>query len=218
MAMTTSLLRAQAYTEVGDAGQTLGTASNTGIPNTTLTSISGTFSSSTDADLYAIRITSTSTFSATASSFAGVDTSLFLFNSAGVPVIANDDSSNTSFQAAIPAGNSLLVSLSPGIYFLGISLSGNEPVNLNNQRLFTVDQPTTSIRGMASGLNPTTLSNFNGGTFFSEMGDYTITLAATQAATNPAANQIPEPSNVILLLFGTTALIGLRQFRAKSQS
>jgi hypothetical protein len=104
------------------------------------------------------------------------------------------------------------MTLSPGTYYLGISLSGNEPVNSVNQLLFTVDQPTTSIRGKASGLNPTTLFTFNGNTFFNESGDYTITLTATQAAA------VPEPSNVILFLLGATALLGCWRFRARSHS
>lgn len=199
--LTAVPLSAQVFVEAGDAGQTLATASGTGVPNTTLSSITGTMSSFTDADLFVIRITNTSTFSATSSSAMGIDTSLFLFNSSGAPVMANDDSSGTSLQAALPAGNSLLTSLSPGIYFLGISLSGNEPINLNSQLLFTVDQPTTLVRGPASGLNPTTLSNFNGNTSFNESGAYTITLSATQAAA-----AVPEPSTWVILSCGAIFL------------
>lgn len=198
--LTVMPARAQ-FVEPGDAGQTLATASGTGVPNSTLTSITGTISSATDADLYVIRITSTTMFSAIASSISGIDTSLFLFNSSGMAVIANDDSSGMSFQAAIPSGNSLLTSLSPGIYYLGISLSGNEPINLNSQLLFTVDQPTTNVRGPASGLNPTTLSTFNGNTYFSESGAYTITLSATQAA-----QAVPEPSTWAILILGAAFL------------
>lgn len=182
------------YAEIGDAGQTPATVQATGTNATTpLTGVSGLLNSFTDADLFAITITATSSFSATASSTAGIDTSLFLFTSAGVPVIANDDSSNFSLQAAIPAGNSLLTTLQAGTYYLGISLSGNEPVNLNNQLLFTVDQPTTNVRGIAAGLNPATLGTFNGQTFFNENGAYNIALIS-------AATAVPEPSTVALLL------------------
>jgi hypothetical protein len=211
-----SLLQAQTYIEVVDAGQTLPTAASTGAPPVSLTSITGNISSSIDADLFAITITNTTTFSATASSTAGIDTSLFLFNSSGTPVIANDDGSGTSLQAAIPAGNSLLTSLSPGTYFIGISLSGNEPVNLNNQLLFTLDQPTTVVRGMASGLNPKTLNTFNGNTSFPETGAYTITLTSTQGAINPFA--VPEPSSVALVCAGIGSLLCLRRRTQKSLS
>jgi hypothetical protein len=204
-----SLLPAQTYIEVVDAGQTLPTASSTGAPPVTLTSITGNISSSNDADLFAITITNTTTFSATASSAAGIDTSLFLFNSSGTPVIANDDGSGTSFQAKIAAGNSLLTSLSPGTYFIGISLSGNEPVNLNNQLLFTLDQPTTAVRGIASNLNPKTLSTFDSNTSFPETGDYTLTLTSTQGAINPFA--VPEPSSFAMIGVGIGSVLCLRR-------
>ncbi len=191
--------RAVTYAEIGDAGQTLLTATPTGTNATTaLTAITGTIGTSIDADLFLITITSPSTFSAVASSTAGIDTSLFLFTSGGVPIIANDDSSNTSYQASLPAGNTLLTSLSAGTYYLGISLSGNEAVNLNNQQLFTVDQPTTNVRGIASGLNPTTLATFNGATYFAETGDYTVTLTG-------AATAVPEPSTWAALALGSIA-------------
>lgn len=191
--------RAVTYVELGDAGQTPATVQSTGVNATTaLTGISGNLSSPLDADLFAITLTATSTFSAIASSATGIDTSLFLFNSAFVPVIANDDSSNTSFQAGIPAGNSLLTTLAAGTYYLAISLSGNEAVNLNNQQLFTVDQPTTNVRGIASGLNPTALSTFNGQTFFNESGAYNIALTSTATA-------VPEPTAVASLLVGAVA-------------
>lgn len=200
------------YVETLDAGQTIPTASGTGIPGTSLTSIAGTLSSSTDADIFMIRITNAMTFSAIASSISGIDTSLFLFDSTGLPIVANDDASSSSFQGAIPAGNSFTMSLAPGIYYLGISLSGNEPVNLSNQLLFTLDQPTTSLRGMASGLNPKTESNFNGNTSFPESGSYNIALTSTQSAA------VPEPSNIAMLIVGAAVVLFLRRFRSKAQA
>lgn len=197
---TAASLKAVTYAETGDAGQTLATAQSTGTNNTTaLTAISGTISTVTDADLYRFTILSVTTFSATATSTAGIDTSLFLFSATGVPIIANDDQSTTSFQAAIPAGNSLVTTLAAGTYYLGISLSGNEAVNLNNQQLFTTDQPTTNVRGIASGLNPTTLATFNGQTFFAETGAYSIALAGA------ATGAVPEPSTVVSLVLGAGA-------------
>ena len=190
-----STSRAVTFAESGDAGQTLATATLANTGGSPLTAITGTIGTTTDADLYRIFITNTTSFSATASSTAGIDTSLFLFTSGGVPVEANDDLSNTNFQAALPAGNSLLTILSPGTYYLGISLSGNEAVNLNNQQLFTVDQPTTNIRGAASGLNPNTEGTFNGGTFFAETGAYSIAITSA----------VPEPSTWAALAMGSIA-------------
>ena len=196
------------YTEPGDAGQTLTTAANTGLSvggTGTLTGVSGTIGTSTDADLYKFTINSTVTFTAAAaggaSSVAGngnIDTSLFLFDSLGNAIIANDDQSNTNYQG------SLTISLTAGTYYLGISLSGNEPVNSNNQLLFTVDQPTTGQRGAAAGLNPTTESTFNGNTSVAETGPYTIAIS------------VPEPTTTAALAFGGLAsLVFLRRLRRR---
>ena len=193
-----STSHAQAFAEPGDAGQTLATATPT--TGATLTAITGTIGTVTDADLYLISITNTTTFSATATSTSGIDTSLFLFTANGTPVEANDDQSNTNYQASLPAGNTLLTSLPAGKYYLGISLSGNEAVNSNNQQLFTVDQPTTTVRGIASGLNPTTLATFNGATYVPETGAYAISL--TGAAPSSA---VPEPSTWTALALGSIA-------------
>ena len=203
--------QAVTYAEIGDAGQTLAGAQTTAATPATagqsLTAITGTIGTSVDADLFELTITNTTTFSATAvggtSSVAGngqIDTSLFLFTSTGVPVEANDDQSNSSYQAGLPAGNALLTTLSPGTYYLGISLSGNEAVNSASQQLFTVDQPTTAVRGSASGLNPTTESTFNGQTYVPETGTYSITL------TGASTFAVPEPSTWATLALGTGAL------------
>ena len=208
---TAASVRAVVYVEPADAGQTLATAANTGLSvggAGTLTGISGTISTSTDADLYLFTVNSTVTFTATAvggtSSVAGngqIDTSIFLFTSTGVPLLANDDQSSTSYQG------SLTTMLTAGTYYLGISLSGNEPVNSNNQLLFATDQPTTSVRGPASGLNPTTESTFNGQTYVAETGPYSIAIS------------VPEPgTNVALGLGGIASLVFLRRLRRQQNA
>ena len=194
--------RAQNYSETGDAGQTLGTAQFTGVPGTGLTSISGTISSGTDADIFLIRITAPSTFSAsTVNLLTTLDTALFLFNSNGLAIYTNDDAAGgAAVQSTLPAGTSFTMSLAPGIYYIAISLSGNEAINLNTQLLF-VGYPggdTTAVRGAAAGVNPASLANFNGQTGFPETGAYQITLTSTAA--------VPEPSTTILALAGAAGL------------
>lgn len=208
-ALTVTAASAQAvvYVEPGnDAGQTLATAANTGLAvgtGGTLTGISGTIGTSADADLYKFTANSTVTLVFTANggtsslgNFA-IDTSIFLFDTAGNPLVANDDQSNTNYQG------SFTFTLAAGTYYLGISLSGNEPINSNSQLLFTVNQPTTARRGAASGLNPTTLSTFNGNTSVAETGPYSISI-----------NAVPEPSTTAALAFGGLAsLVFLRRLR-----
>ncbi len=197
-ALSTLAASAQAvvYTEVGDAGQTIATAQAAGAFNGTtgLTQINGTIGTSTDADLYSFTLSSPTMLRFLASSTAGIDTSIFLFNSTGVALIANDDVSGTSFQGGFTTGL-----LAAGTYYFGVSLSGNEPINSAGQRLFTVDQPTTNVRGPASGVNPTTLATFDGQTFVAETGAYGIAISA-----------VPEPTtNAALALGGLAATFAL---------
>ena len=163
-AATSAVLAAPSYaitfTEPGsDAGQTLATATATGTNNTTsLTAISGTFNAAQDADLYYITITTAGTFSASTVGASTQDTALFLFTLSGTAIATNDDASGTSIQSALPAGNALYATLAAGQYILGISQSGNEPINSASQLLFNgyPNGDTTAVRGPASGLNPTT--------------------------------------------------------------
>jgi hypothetical protein len=203
-----STSHAQVFTETTDAGQTLATADPTGaISGIPLTTIVGTFNSTTDADLYVIQITAPTTFSATtnntATNLGGQDTALFLFTLAGVPIATNDDApGGTTTDSTLPAGNALFTSLSAGTYLLGISESGNEPVNSANQLLFAgyPGGDTTAVRGAASGLNPTQESNFNSNPFpGGGSGAYEIDL------TGSATSAVPEPSTWAAVVLGGVA-------------
>ncbi len=197
LALATASAQGQSYNEVGDAGQTIGTAQSSGLTvgNSTV-SIFGTIASPTDADIFSIQINSPMFFSASTVGGSILDTALFLFNSSGMAIYTNDDASGTSIQSTLPGGSSFTMSLAPGLYYIAISLSGNEPINSNGQLLFapyTGGDPS-SVRGPAAGLNPNTLGNFNGLTSFAEMGAYRINLSA-----------VPEPSTFALCLAGAAA-------------
>ena len=204
-AVLTTPLHAVTYLEPvnSDAGQTLATAQATGSNNTTaLTSIGGTLSNPNDADLYYITITNAGTFAATTNNATtgGLDTALFLFSLNGTPLATNDDGSNTSVAAALAAGNSLYANLAPGQYLLAVAASGNEAINAASQLLFATGS-TTSTRGQASGLNPTTLSDFDGQAFDTSatgFGAYQIDLTSVNTA-------VPEPSTWAVLASGTAA-------------
>lgn len=209
--------RAATYAEVGDSGQTLGSAQGTGINNTTsLTSIFGSISGGADADLFRITITAPTTFSASTVNAvtmgSNIDTALFLLNSAGAAIYTNDDASGQSFQSTLPAGSSFTLSLNPGTYYLGISLSGNEPINSNGQLLFAgfPSGDTTAVRGPAGGINPNSLANFSGNAFFPESGVYEISLSSVATA-------VPEPSAFHLAL-AAFAVFLIRRKRARRAS
>jgi hypothetical protein len=206
MAAIPASLRAQVYAEPVDAGQTLGTAAVT--TGNSLTTITGTLSSNTDADLYKIDITSPTTFSATTdnsvTNAAETDTELFLFDSLGRAVASNDDTSGTSYTSTLPAGGTLTVSLSSGIYYLGISASGNEAVNAANDLIFSRDDQgyaSTAVVGPATAVNSTVLAGFNSNAYDGAYlaGGYEIDLTGAAPAQIVAS---PEPSTWALLLFG----------------
>jgi hypothetical protein len=218
LALATATLEAQVYTELGDAGQTLGTAQNTGATGgQTLNTIFGTISAPGDADLFRITLNAPTTFSAT-TTFGGtttLDTALFLFNNLGQAIYTNDDVSGSSLQSTLPNGTSFTMSLAAGTYYIAISLSGNEPINLNGQLLFAayIGGNSSSIRGAAAGVNPSTLSGFNGATSFAETGAYRIDFTGTSTA-------IPEPSTTAFCFVaaGAAAVVARRRRNSRSLS
>jgi hypothetical protein len=162
-----------------------------------------------------ITLTAPTMFSATTTfgGFTSLDTALFLFNNLGQAIYTNDDVSGSSLQSTLPSGTSFTMSLAPGTYFIGISLSGNEPINSNGQLLFAayIGGSSSSIRGAAAGVNPSTHGNFNGATSFAEMGAYRIDFTATATA-------VPEPSTTALCLAGIGAAAVVVRRRRKSRS
>lgn len=182
--------------EAGDAGQTTATAQVT-LGVGPLTNIFGTVGSAADADLFLINITSPAAFSASTVNLGSgaQDTQLFLFTQAGAPVFANDDDAGgLSLLSTLPAGNSL-GPLSAGLYYLGIALSGNEPVNSNAQVLFALSGLSTDLRGPAVGLQPARLGAWDG-SGLAPFGAYNIQLTGAVAAV------VPEPSSLAMFLVG----------------
>ena len=84
-----------------------------------------------DADMYAIDICDVGTFSATARVFTAFDTQLFLFNSDGIGVAANDDSGGT-LQSTV---TNRWVTM-PGLHYLAITRYNRDPVDEAGQLIF----------------------------------------------------------------------------------
>jgi hypothetical protein len=140
------------WPEAGDAGQTLATAQVVGAGAQPLLQITGTIPIGGDVDLFKISITDPANFRAsTVNAFTNLDTELYLFNSNGTPVYANDDVSG-SLKSTLPAGNPFSP-LTAGIYYIGITVSDTEPVNAANQLLFSANSPSTAVRGGAAGVS-----------------------------------------------------------------
>jgi len=111
-------------TEIGDAGSLLTTAQVIRGP---VDEITGTLATLDQEDVYGLCLAGGQTFSATTAGSDIADTQLFLFDSTGHGVYANDDDA-TSLQSTLPAG----ISLAPtqgGIYYLGVSSFDADPLS-----------------------------------------------------------------------------------------
>src|SRR5262249_26899216 len=174
------------WAEIGDAGQTLATAQLvTGSPSDNLTTLSGDISSGSDHDLFLIRITNGATFSATTVGQPGTldDTQLFLFNSAGIGVYANDDDANAlganSFRSTLPAGGAP-TTITPGLYYLLIGASLSYPTSVGglifpNFTLTSVPQvDATAVVGPIGPGGASPLSRYTG--IANTFGTHPITL------------------------------------------
>ncbi len=196
-----SSFAANIYVESTDAGQTPGTAQavNTLPGGTALDAIRGSLTGG--ADLFQIYLTGGQSFSATttASSLAynAFDTELFLFNSAGLGVYANDDSSDSPPQSTLPAGNAFTPSAS-GIYYLAIAGAGYTPVS-GSGPIFGAFYATTDVVGPTGTGGAAALTSWS--SVSSESGDYEIVLTGAQFL--PSA--VPEPGSALLMLSGLAA-------------
>jgi len=202
---------AATFTENGDAGQTVASAQDTSSsgPLQALTGISGSISSSTDADLYLIHIADPLSFvaSATAAGTSMFDPQLFLLTLNGAPVALNDDAAGGVDTLPTLGG---INGLTAGFYLLGVSQSGYDPVNSVNQLLFAAGLPTDT-RYPASGLQPAVLGGFSDGTFFADSGSFPY--AALDNLT-VGVSAVPEPASAALLALGATGLWLARRRKA----
>lgn len=212
-ALAAGQAHADAVFESGDAGQTQSTAQNTTSSGSlqSIGSIAGALSGSTDADFYIVNIVDPSSFWASTDngSTAVFDTQLFLLTLAGAPVAVNDDASGLSSLSTLSGLNSLVA----GLYILGISQSGYDPVNVANQLLFASGS-LTSIRGAAAGLSPAVLGGLSDGTFFPDGGDYLIQLRGV----DNAGSAVPEPSTLLLASLAAVCGLGVSRRRRPSRS
>jgi hypothetical protein len=207
-----STLHAAVYAEIGDAGQTLGTAqiAATGVPGP-LTDITG-FLEPGGADLFRIFLTGGKTFSATTTQPASAnffDMQLFLFDSAGLGVYANDDDPSSPPQSTLPSGITFTPAAS-GTYYLAISGTGFMPVSAGGF-IFPVSggllDQTGGILNAVGPSGPGGGSPLTGwSSVSSETGNYDIALTGVQSFA-------PEPMAFWLFGGGLAALALRRHVR-----
>jgi hypothetical protein len=191
------------FVEVGDAGDTPGTAQIT-VGVGPLDSITGSIDVVEFADVFRISITNPLTFSATTAGSL-LDTQLYLFNLDGTGIAFNDDA--TGVTSTLPAGNPLLTALAPGDYLLVISTFDSDPINSAGLEIF----PDTFTGVLAPIAGRGAFVDFvDDG--LSDFGPYTITLtgAGFAGGATPPTAAVPEPASMTLLAAGAVGLVGRR--------
>jgi hypothetical protein len=195
--------KALLWTEIGDAGQLLGTAQTTTGAGA-LTSIAGSLSSGSDVDLFRIYISSPAAFSATTIGGASFDTQLFLFNTAGLGIYANDDS--VGLLSRLPAGHANSPTIT-GHYYLGISQYDRDPYS--SAGLIFPSYPFTGVYGPSGPGGALPLNGWSGSA--GHGGGYTVTL--TGASFSHTAT-LPAPASSLLL---GTGLAGFAAWRRRKR-
>jgi hypothetical protein len=112
-----------AAVEQGDAGDLRATANDFG--DSALTTIWGSFTDASDADVYRFCLADGGSFSASTVGATTLDTQMFLFDSQGYGIYANDDR-NGSRGSTLPAQHRFSPSAG-GEYFLAISSYNRDP-------------------------------------------------------------------------------------------
>jgi hypothetical protein len=109
-----------------------------------ISAIHGTLTFRNDRDMYRICLTGGRTFSASTVYGTSFDSQLFLFNSLGRGVYANDDTA-TSLQSKLPAG-AYLTPQAQGTYYLAVSSFNDDPVSAGGQ-IFPIDTAFSAVVG-----------------------------------------------------------------------
>jgi hypothetical protein len=202
------------WTEVGDAGDLLGTA-QAPVGEGRLRSITGTVSTNADVDLYKIFINNPTTFSASVTSTTGnFDSVVALFNSGGFGVYGNDDAKLGSSDSGLPAG-SLLGPQAPGWYYLAVFGLATTPTSGNdtspaNYIAPDTSSPFTSIIG-ASG--PGGASPLTGWAPVENV----VPLNEEYSIRFSGVSPVPEPETYAMLVAGL-ALMGAMVRRRKAST
>lgn len=217
--MSASTALAGGFNEGGDAGRTVGSAQDVSGAGP-VTMISGSLSSpffgpGDFEDVYQIFISNPSSFSVTTVGSAPFDTELFLFDSEGLGLLANDDDAADGQQSTIPNmaddGTGAAVML-PGRYFLAITGKGNKPTSNGGQLIF--NQPSaTEVSGPDGPGAAFVQDNWTPGT--GPIGSYTIQLTGVSFLPDPVPSSSTGGILLLILVLAVCGGLALRGRRPR---
>jgi hypothetical protein len=195
-----AVLPAGIISEVGDAGQTLGTAQNTTGGSNPLTDIYGAIAvGAPDVDLYRIYISNPAAFSAITYRSPDppyIDDMLYLFDATGRGVYADDDG-GANLEAYLPA-NHAWGPQSAGTYYLGIGSCCHFPDSAGGAIFdFAASLSGPSGPGGALPLNGWSGTSYN-------TGEYRIMLTGAEFPIEDG--EVPEPATALLVSLGLLAV------------
>jgi hypothetical protein len=198
-----------AASETGDAGDLPSTAQDLG--DGPVTTVLGSYSGAGDSDMYRICLTDGASFSASTVGATTLDSQMFLFDSQGYGVYANDDA-GSSRGSLLPA-NHRFSPATGGEYFLAVSQYNRDPQSVmgeifqDNYNRFTYPDGVLNANGFG-GAEPVTSWN---GRAPGAAGLYRVTLTGTRSCvppdttpptaviTSPADGaQVPQGANVVV--------------------
>jgi PEP-CTERM motif-containing protein len=184
----------------GDAGK-LPASANITIGVGSLTTICGNLTdASGGADMFEISITGSS-FSAITSlrGSSALNPALYLFNSSGVALFAENDISGTNDQAQIQVASGL----TPGEYFLVVAPDNQQPKAPGGAEIFgNITGTTGQMTPVASDTNLKSWTDAG-----DSSGQYVVSL------TDAGFAESPEPAAFALVGAGLLALAGFRRTR-----
>jgi hypothetical protein len=162
-------------------------------------------------DMYEIFLTGGGTFSATTVSNVSnfFDTELFLFDSNGFGIYANNDDLNAGGQQSTLPANDPLTPLASGYYFLAITSNGIEPISAGGTIFDLADNPSFLVLGPNGPGGSQPITGWQGTSTESGSAAYDIAVTGAVAA--------PEPSYLPVLVLAALGLAYRHRRRQPSE-
>jgi hypothetical protein len=193
---------AAAADEDGDAGDLPATAQD--LAGAGVETINGTIAEGTDIDMYRLCVDGGGSFSASSVGGTSVDTQLFLFDSSGRGVYANDDQMEDVVQSLLPAGHAL-TPRAPGEYYLAVGAYNLDPLGADDP----IFGPGTGVVGPTGLGGGQPVSGWDGR--LGRPGPYTLTLTGAQCApppdTTPPIVDLRSPADGAVVNIGDPVVV-----------